>query len=143
MAAFYFAAVLFIVADRAIKYGVVNGIISEPKIFGDFFRIDFAKNYQIAFSLPLQGKIVFALIVVVALAFGYYFVSLFKEKRPEAIFAFLVFLGSMSNLMDRINYGFVVDYLYLKYFTVFNLADVAIVIGVAGLLFSWRRVDKK
>jgi len=46
-----------------------------------------------------------------------------------------VILGAAGNLFDRLKYGYVVDYLDLKYFTAFNLADVMIVAGVIYLIY--------
>ncbi|MBU1778489.1 signal peptidase II, partial [Patescibacteria group bacterium] len=43
---------------------------------------------------------------------------------------FFIIFGAISNLTDRLEYGYVIDYFSLKYFTIFNLADVMIVIGV-------------
>jgi signal peptidase II len=54
---------------------------------------------------------------------------------------FLAFLGAFSNLYDRLHYGYVIDYFDLKYFTVFNLSDVMIIIGIFGVI-SCIGIDK-
>ena len=38
----------------------------------------------------------------------------------------LILLGALSNFFDRLAYGYVIDYFYLKNFTIFNLADASI-----------------
>ena len=51
--------------------------------------------------------------------------------------------GSLSNLLDRVRLGYVTDFLDLRYWPAFNLADSFIVIGVlvllAALVFAERR----
>lgn len=67
----------------------------------------------------------------------YYFFQLLKKQRLiEASAFFLILTGAMSNLYDRLLYGFVIDYIDLKYFTVFNIADVMICGGVTWLLLQ-------
>jgi signal peptidase II len=48
----------------------------------------------------------------------------------------LIFAGAVSNLIDRARLGYVVDYIDLKVWPVFNLADSAITIGIALFLFG-------
>ena len=45
----------------------------------------------------------------------------------------ILLFGAISNIIDRIRLGFVIDYIDLKYFTIFNIADIMIV-GSIGLL---------
>ena len=53
------------------------------------------------------------------------------------VFISFIILGAVSNLLDRITYGFVVDYIQTPlYWWVFNIADIMITIGVIGLIFS-------
>jgi len=71
----------------------------------------------------------------------YYFLYVIKKgEEKNAMYLFLVILGALSNLLDRLKFGYVVDYLDLRYFTVFNLADVMIVGG--GVLIL-RELAKK
>ncbi len=55
----------------------------------------------------------------------------------------LIVLGAGSNLLDRIKYSYVIDYIDLKYFTVFNIADTMISLGVALLLFYELKTKEK
>lgn len=47
--------------------------------------------------------------------------------------------GAAGNLIDRVRLGYVVDYLDVHIWPVFNLADVAIVLGAAALIISFSR----
>lgn len=129
-------AIFFLVLDRFLKFLAVGSFFSKPiELFGNVFVLNFVPNYNIAFSLPVSGTwLNFAVGLILVILF-YWLVALIKKQDIPGIacLAFII-LGAVSNLADRINYGFVIDYLDLKYFTVFNLADVMIVGGVLLLL---------
>lgn len=136
----------FIISDRFLKFLSVNHYFDQPiNIFKNIFTLNFIENYNIAFSLPLKG--IFLNIVIILIIFfliRYLSSSLSKKETWSAIFLSAIILGALSNLADRLKYGFVVDYLDLKYFTVFNLADAMIVGGIAGLLkIAMKRRAKK
>ena len=69
------------------------------------------------------------------------------NRRLVAASIALIIGGALSNLVDRIVYGAVVDYVYLHAFGyswyVFNLADAWIVAGVIGLLYDSLRSDAR
>lgn len=127
-------AVFFICLDRFFKVVAAQGI--SFKILGQLLRFDYVGNQRIAFSLPLDGGWLFVLsgaivlFLIIALV-----LSAKKHAFSEACFLLFIILGAASNLYDRFCYGAVIDYLDLKYFTVFNLADVMIVGGAIGMLY--------
>jgi signal peptidase II len=65
-----------------------------------------------------------------------YWLALIKKKENLLIFplTFLI-ISAISNIIDRIRYGAVIDYFDLKYFTIFNLSDVIIVLATMSLQF--------
>jgi signal peptidase II len=138
------AIAIFFTADRGLKLSAMNaGGWSWPFI-GDILSFHFTANYYMAFSLPLGGlilNIVIALIIIGLAAYAAYL--RLKNKRPiaDVILILLIIAGAWSNLFDRLAYGYVIDYLELKYFTIFNLADVLITVS-AGLLI-WRNLRYK
>ncbi|MEA3463565.1 MAG: signal peptidase II [Patescibacteria group bacterium] len=134
MAAVILTAIFFIACDRFFKCLAVNDFLNNKKIIGDFFQFNFVSNYNIAFSLPITGwwlNILIVLIIIV-LIYNLLYLSL-KERHDQAIFLLIIIFGAVSNLFDRIKFGYVIDYFDLKYWTVFNLADVMIMAGVIGL----------
>ena len=61
----------------------------------------------------------------------------YRRKNLVVISALtLIIFGALSNFFDRLFLGAVVDYLDLKYYSVFNLADVMIVFGVIMIIAS-------
>ncbi|MFH0923858.1 MAG: signal peptidase II [Candidatus Falkowbacteria bacterium] len=138
------AAVFFIALDRFFKFLAVGGFFGEPKaIIGDFLKLNFVRNYNIAFSLPLAGWWLNIAIILIVLALIYnllYYAE--RNDQAKSYLLFLIVLGAASNLFDRLKYGFVIDYFDLKYFTVFNLADIIIVSSVIFLAWLMFRNKK-
>lgn len=130
--------VFFVILDRFIKFLAINQYLDEPvAVLGGWFSLYFTPNYFIAFSLPLSGVWLNFLIVLLVLIILYYIIHItwLRKKYDYQAFALtIIFLGAISNMLDRFRYGFVIDYLDLKYFTVFNIADIMIAGGVLSLV---------
>lgn len=130
---------IFFMADRYLKFLAVNSQ-GEPAIelVGSFFSFNFIPNYYIAFSLPLQGFWLNSVISLIILAIIAFLIKSIRNKENKLFISglSLILIGAISNLIDRLQSGYVIDYLYLKHFTVFNLADVCISLGAIIILFS-------
>jgi len=132
---FYIFAVFLITLDRLFKLLATNNLLPNFNFF-DFFSLSFAKNYYIAFSLPLSGNFLIVFILAAIALLIYYFIRQLKLKNKViATTLFFIILGAASNLLDRLKFGFVVDYLDLKYFTIFNIADAMISCGMFLLIY--------
>lgn len=58
------------------------------------------------------------------------FLAVYKKDLVSAFCMMLIALGAISNLIDRMIYGFVIDYFDVRFFSVLNLADIMITLGV-------------
>jgi signal peptidase II len=104
------------------------------KILGGLLQLDYTQNTGAAFGLMRARGLIFV-VIAVAVSLG-----ILVSYRRIAASSLLVRLslglvlgGAVGNLIDRIRLGYVVDFIDLRWWPVFNLADSAIVIGV-GLL---------
>lgn len=133
---------IFFLIDRYLK---IVALTSESKILiNNLLNFNFVPNYKIAFSLPVSGPWLSVLIGGVIIAIFYYLFLNYKNlKNLEFISFFGILLGAISNLVDRLKYGFVIDYLDLRWFTIFNLADAMISIGSIILFISLLKKDSK
>jgi signal peptidase II len=140
-------AAMFFVGDRILKTIAINGLWDMPiNLLGSWLRFDFVPNYYIAFSLPLGGKplLIITGVIILAILFYVFYLFLAKKLKWGLFFPLTVLLfGAISNFIDRVRYGYVIDYLSGRYFTVFNLADVLIVAVVIWLLFTTFRKNNK
>ncbi len=105
------------------------------------FRITHITNSGAAFGIfPDQGNVFILIAVVVALA-----IVLYYRHLPAGAWLIRLSLGfqlggAIGNLLDRVRYGYVVDFIDIGFWPIFNLADASIVIGVAILAYYlWRQ----
>ncbi len=102
-----------------------------------YFRIVHWHNSGAAFGLFQNGNLIFTILAIVASAF---IVAFFPtiDKREWGLRTAMIFqlAGAVGNLIDRLRFGYVIDYISIKDFPVFNIADASISVGVAILLLD-------
>lgn len=109
-------------------------------IISGFLNLNYSQNTGAAFSI-LEGKIPFLILIsVIMLVMIYSMMFSYEENKLTNISFGLLFGGVFGNLIDRIFYGFVRDFISVKILTynfpVFNIADSVIVIGVVLLIIA-------
>ena len=139
----YLYIVLFIIGlvlfDQVSKLLVVNYLSDKIVLINNFFSLDYVKNTGAAFGF-FSGNIFF--LVLITLALVIYLIYELKqniEKKFNLLFIILIISGAIGNLIDRVFRGFVVDFISFILFNsqmpVFNIADIFVTCGVAGLIF--------
>lgn len=109
-------------------------------VIENVFHVTLIHNTGIAFGLFKNQGVLFVIIPVVAIFL--ISVHLFRmrdsrEANKTYVFAFsLILAGAIGNLIDRLIFGYVIDFIDLRVWPVFNLADSAITIGASILLFK-------
>ncbi|MFW0862664.1 MAG: signal peptidase II [Candidatus Komeilibacteria bacterium] len=64
-------------------------------------------------------------------------------KTKTNLFPLLIIIaGAFSNILDRLNYDAVIDFITIKYMPIFNLADIYIVIGLIMLIYGLKSPNK-
>lgn len=116
----------------------------DQLVLGEFFRLTFAKNRGAFLSLGSEldeGMRNILLNLVPAILLIVLFVYLLREKRInrwQVIGLAAIVGGGLSNIIDRILFGYVVDFMHMKVGNlqtgIFNIADVAIMIGMGIML---------
>ncbi len=133
--------------DQAIKWWLLAGyrIAEKGRIaVTPFFDLVFVKNPGISYSLfeqeSFMGQILLAVFGVVAAMALWVWLARGATSRLMAVSIGLVMGGALGNALDRVLIGGVADFFSLHaygfYWYVFNIADVAIVAGVIGLLYD-------
>jgi signal peptidase II len=141
---FLLVALLLAGCDHATKHAASTLLPrgGAVEIVRGVFDLRYAENRDTAFSLSRllrfeEKQAVLVGLALVALAS----ISLMWWRRRKAAsveqlgYAFIVG-GALGNVLDRALRGYVVDFMHLHRWPVFNVADVAIVIGVGLLSFS-------
>lgn len=133
-------AVILIVLDQWFKFLAVAHLKGKPAfpIIKDVFELLYTENTGAAFSILENQRWFFVVITSVVMVFLLLVILNGRYRKDKLLTAsfVLVLAGGIGNLIDRIAYGYVVDFLYFKWinFPVFNFADCCLVIGTALML---------
>lgn len=145
-------SVSFIVAalDQVSKYLAIrylSALDTIPLVNG-VFHLTLTANHGAAFSI-LQGGLLF-FVAISVLCICAILAMLCRPRFLRAILGFdsadklvkialgLILGGACGNLIDRLRFGYVVDFLDFRVWPVFNLADSAITVG--AVLICWKMV---
>ena len=131
------------------NYAVNNLLLNHSVIINAFLNFTLAFNYGAAFSFLSDAGgwqrwffVIFSIVVISFIAY-----ILIKDKDSEYIAYSFVFGGALGNLYDRFLLGYVIDFIEFHYnnfyWPIFNIADIAISIGIILLLYSMFSKDNK
>ena len=144
-------AVIAVVAviDQVSKLIAVAALEGQPRVsvLGEFFQLYLVRNPGAAFSFGTESTWVFTTLQIAYIVCAFVFAKWLRSPI-SAIAVGLISGGALGNLIDRLfrdpsfYFGHVVDFLSVRGFAVFNLADSAITIGVI-LLVVWLVFSKE
>ena len=141
-------AIILIVIDYISKIIVSNYISLNTNIpiIGNFLRLTYVRNTGAAFSMFSNYTYILAIISILVILLIFYYV--YRKDHVSGFDALcygLLLGGATGNLIDRLIYGYVVDFISVKIFNynfpVFNLADSFIVIAFILLIITEIKKD--
>ncbi|MCD8038122.1 MAG: signal peptidase II [Lachnospiraceae bacterium] len=148
----FILAVILVAADQITKYFAILNLKGQSPytIIDGVFELHYLENRGAAFGMLQEQKFFFIFIAAVILSVIVY--VLFKtpyQKMYIKLHITLVFIagGAIGNLVDRVRYDYVVDFLYFSLidFPVFNVADIYVTLAafclVILLLFVYKESD--
>ena len=142
-------SLICLVIDQVIKIIISCNmkIADSINIITNFFRITYLQNTGAAWSILSGNKIVLILITLIALFLIYYFLLKNKNlKNIEYILYGVLIGGILGNLIDRVRFGYVIDYLDFNFgnyrYPVFNFADICIVVSIVIMVLLSIKDDK-
>jgi signal peptidase II len=146
-------AFIIVLLDQLSKITITRTFqLGEEKVITSFFNLVLAYNKGAAFSfLHNSGGWQRYFFTAIGIGAAIYIVILLKKHGGQRMFSWalaLILGGAVGNVIDRVLYGHVVDFLDfhwagLGHFPAFNIADAAICIGAAlFILDELRRVNK-
>lgn len=129
---------VLVIIDQIIKYFVSAYLqpVGSVSVIDNIFSLTYVENKGVAFGMFSDMRWIFVAITSILLVIIIFY--MFK-KRPKGKFfyvcAALIIGGGIGNLIDRIFYGYVIDYLSLSFFPpVCNFADYCITAGTIMLV---------
>lgn len=116
----------------ATKFLQLNTPVS---LINNFLYLTLVHNRGAAFGMFKNQLLMFVLISIFAVALIFFYLKAKKSSRLSRIAFSMILSGAIGNLIDRLRFGFVIDFIDLRVWPVFNLADSAITI--AALFLTW------
>lgn len=134
--------ILLIVLDQVTKYYAIKALTDNHTkvIWEGVFELHYLENKGAAFGMLQGQKVFFVLIAVTILAvIVYVLLKTPYQKMYTKLHISLIFIasGAIGNLIDRLKFGYVVDFLYFSLinFPVFNVADICVTLSSIYLVF--------
>jgi len=107
----------------------------------NIFHLTYIHNFGAGFGILQQQRFILIFISIIVIGFILFYLDRIKEKeRLLQILVGFILGGTIGNLIDRIAYGYVIDFLDFRIWPIFNFADSFVTIGVIGLIiYFWRK----
>lgn len=134
----WFIITATILLDQLSKWMVVRYLkeVGQVPIIEGFFHLRYLENRGAAFGLMQDQQVFFIVITVIIVGWIVWF--LIKNPQVNRMLMLSLSLiagGAIGNFIDRLFFGYVVDFLDFQVWPVFNIADIAIVGGQILLIY--------
>jgi signal peptidase II len=112
-------------------------LTGKSYVFNGFLSIQYTQNLGASFGILQGGRWLFIATALIVIYIIFKFYRTFRDKTG------LMFLlaGAVGNLLDRVLFGYVRDFISIWIWPTFNLADAFSVIGVA--LLAWQMIKEE
>jgi len=136
---FYISILFLVFIDLFTKSLAKENLLAQKNLIGDFFYLKYAENIWIAFSIQITWMFLKILTVIIIWIIFWYYLTEEKIKNNKIINLSFIFIlwWALWNAYERIFNGKVIDFLWIKYFSIFNFADIFITIWVVIYLWSY------
>lgn len=131
-----FLTIFFLIIDIVSKLliDIKLDLMETKNVINNFFAITKVYNYGASWNFLSGYNFLLIIITLIAMILLIIYFKKFKLNSRNIIAFSLLFSGIIGNLLDRLYYGYVIDFLDFKIFSydypVFNFADICIVIGI-------------
>jgi signal peptidase II len=148
-AVFFLAALLVVAADQLSKLWIRSNLaVGESLPETGFFQLTHVQNTGSAFGLLKDQALPLTIVAFIGIAVLLFFV-LFMHRRfpflatmPAKLALGLSLGGTVGNLIDRLNHGYVTDFIDVGRWPAFNIADSSVVVGAIFLAYLLIRLTE-
>lgn len=141
MVKFYLISLFVVILDQITKYltKYFMALHESKDIIGNFLRYTYIRNPGMAFGIQIGNKTLFTIFSIIAsIVIFIYLLKTRGDKKYVKLSLSLILGGAIGNLIDRVLYGSVVDFIDVGIgdlrWPVFNIADSAVSIGMVILI---------
>jgi len=130
-------ATIFLAIDQLTKFIIVKTMIlgQSVPVINDILHITYVHNYGAAFGLFQKKWYLFIAVASISVIVIVYYSKFLAPNNFWVQTALALLLaGALGNLIDRLKYKYVVDFIDVRFWPVFNIADIVINVGVGMLI---------
>lgn len=141
--------IIILAIDMGTKYWAYNYLreVGSIPVIENIFHLTYVENRGAAFGILQDQRWIFIVATILTLIFILWYL---RQMEPEIkllkIGLNLIFVGAIGNLIDRIYLGFVIDFIDFRVWPVWNVADMAIVVGTIitiGIIIFYEKAIEK
>ncbi len=129
----YLGIILIIIFDQATKILVrtTMAVGDSIDVLGNIFSFTYVRNFGAAWNSFSGQSLILIGVPIIAMVAGLYVFAKYKDKKHWSlkVALMLVIAGGLGNMIDRIFIGYVTDMFDFHFWPVFNVADIAVVVG--------------
>ena len=135
-------AALLVTADQILKW-LARAYLQAPLEITPWFSLGYAQNTGIAWSIQIPYFLLLALNFGLVILFFYFAEKYFDfGRRLTQVVVALIFAGACGNIVDRLVHGYVIDFISVWIWPVFNLADAFLTIGIFLILLFYAKIRR-
>jgi len=144
-----FVALFLAGCDHATKAIAKASLRSTVTVVPNVFDLQYTENHDTAFSLLRQAGtslhpwILAGVALMTLIAASVVWWTRRRAPRLEQLGYSVIIGGALGNVIDRFARGYVVDFMHIHRWPVFNVADMAVVAGVGLVFLSSMRASRK
>ena len=143
MVLFIIVTILVVILDQITKFFIESNLYNQSiDLIKNVFSFTYLENYGAAFGILSDNNWILNVISPALIGILIYYFMKFSNKRYEKVIGGVVGGGAIGNYIDRIFRGYVVDFIDLKIWPIFNLADICIVVGCVLLCINFIKKEK-
>lgn len=135
---------LLLVVDRVTKFFATQYFLDPYVLIPNVLELSFFGNVHFLFYWKFPMWIVVSVLSMVMVFLVWQWVDAVKEKKYiPALLLSILFVGAISNIYDRLFLGYVIDFIRVPFWSVWNFADMYIIGAVLALGYFLWHSDKK
>lgn len=123
--------VLVFAIDRLTKSWAIATLATPQVIVPNVLELSYVRNTRIAFFIALPQWVIVSIVMLILFVMIVAVVRAIERNATALVFGLgCIIIGAVSNALDRIRFGAVIDFINVPFWSVFNVADISIVVGV-------------
>lgn len=130
------------IADVSTKWLAVK-YLKSPINITSWFSLELRENFGVAWSLPIPQQIILPMNIIILFLIIIWISKNVDFRRKKTLIAVsLIIGGALGNIFDRLMFGYVIDFIKIGWWPVFNFADMFLLIGAFIFVLFYGKIKR-